>query len=42
LAFANPEEVRATKGNPVKIQKIVDKIEGYPAVESFEHLVGQV
>jgi len=42
LAFADAEEVRATKGNPVKIQKIVDKIDGYPAVESFEHLVGQV
>ncbi len=42
IAFADTEEVRATKGNPVKIQKIVNNVNGYPAVESFEHLVSEV
>jgi hypothetical protein len=28
IAFADPQEVKATNGNPVKIQRIVDRVEG--------------
>ena len=28
IAFLDPEEVKATDGNPVKIQKLVNKVEG--------------
>lgn len=28
IAFADPQEVRDTQGNPVKIQRIVDRMEG--------------
>ena len=30
IAFADPEELKATNGNPVKIQKIVDRFDGCP------------
>jgi hypothetical protein len=42
IAFADPEEVRATNGNPVSIQRIVDKIEGPPAIHSYEQLVAEM
>ena len=43
LAFADPQEVKATNGNPVKIQKIVDKYNSKPTeLDSFEHLVGEL
>lgn len=43
IAFADPEEVKATNGNPVKIQKIVDRFEGYNfPVDSYEHLVQEL
>ena len=43
IAFADPKEVYETKGNPIKIQQIVDKVEGYPTTaDSFESLVHQL
>lgn len=41
IAYADPEEVKAAKGNPVRIQRIVDKIEAkdIPKYDSYEHLV---
>ena len=43
LAFADPQEVKATNGNPVKIQKIVDKYNSKPnELDSYEHLVGEL
>ena len=30
IAFADSQELFETQGNPVKIQQIVDRIEGYP------------
>lgn len=43
IAFADPNEVLASAGNPVKIQKIVNRVNGYPQkVDSFEHLVSEV
>lgn len=40
IAFADPLEVKATNGNPVKIQNIVDRFDGYQTnFDSFEHLV---
>lgn len=28
IAFADPEEIKKTNGNPVKIQKVVNKYDG--------------
>ena len=42
IAFADPAELRATNGNPVKIQRLVDKVEGYPDIHSFEQLVADM
>lgn len=40
IAFADPQELKETNGNPVKIQKIVDRFEGSPFnVDSWEHLI---
>jgi hypothetical protein len=40
IAFADPQEVKETKGNPVKIQQIVDRFEGAPfLIDSYDHLV---
>jgi hypothetical protein len=40
LAFADTAEVKATNGNPVKLQGIVDRFDGTTfEVNSFEHLV---
>lgn len=40
IAFADPEEIKETKGNPVKIQKIVNRYENAPImIDSYEHLV---
>ena len=40
IAFADPEELKETKGNPVKIQRIVDRYENSPImIDSYEHLV---
>lgn len=42
IAFADPEEIKATNGNPVKIQKIVNKYDGPNfTINSFEHLVDE-
>lgn len=30
IAFADPQEVKDTQGNPVKIQRIVDRFDGAP------------
>ena len=43
IAFADPEQVKATNGNPVKIQQIVDKIEGpNKSIHSYEHLIQEL
>ncbi len=43
IAFADPLEVQETNGNPVKIQQLVNKIEGYQyPIDSFEHLVQEM
>lgn len=43
IAFADPAEVKATNGNPVKIQRIVDRFEGQALpVNSVEHLVQEL
>ena len=42
IAFADPAEVRNTNGNPVKLQQIVDKIEGPTNIDSYEHLVQEL
>lgn len=43
IAFADPAEVYATNGNPVKIQQLVNKYEGAPfTVDSYEHLVQEL
>jgi len=40
IAFADPQEVLETYGNPVKIQKIVNKVDGYSnKIESFDQLL---
>ena len=40
IAFADPAEIKATNGNPVKIQRIVDRVEGSPlTINSYEHLI---
>jgi hypothetical protein len=40
IAFADPEEIKATNGNPVKIQQIVDRADPNKLqVHSFEHLI---
>lgn len=40
IAFADPQEIKATNGNPVKIQKIINANEE-PSfnIHSYEHLV---
>lgn len=43
IAFADPEEVKATNGNPVSIQKIVNKINGPQLqINSYEQLVDEM
>jgi hypothetical protein len=43
IAFADSDEVKDTHGNPVKIQKIVDRFEGAPlTINSHEHLVQEM
>lgn len=43
IAFADPEEVKATNGNPVSIQKIVNKINGPKLqINSYEQLVDEM
>lgn len=43
IAFADPEELRATNGNPVKIQKIVDRYDGAPdRFDSYEQVVEEM
>ncbi len=42
IAFADPEEIKATKGNPVKIQQIVNRVDSAPSAASFEHLVSEM
>jgi hypothetical protein len=43
IAFADPQEVKGTNGNPVKIQKIVDRFEGSPIrLDSYEHLIQEL
>ncbi len=43
LAFADREELKATNGNPVKIQKIVDRFDGSPwRFDSHEQLVEEM
>ncbi|CDW85583.1 UNKNOWN [Stylonychia lemnae] len=40
IAFADECEIKATKGNPVRIQKLVNRYEGSPLmIDSYEHLV---
>lgn len=40
IAFADPEEIKETHGNPVKIQQIVNRYENAPImIDSYEHLV---
>ena len=40
LAFADPQEIKETNGNPVKIQRIVDRYDGAPTnPDSYEHLL---
>ena len=37
IAFADPEEIKATNGNPVAIQEIVNRFEGQPLmIHSYE------
>jgi hypothetical protein len=43
LAFADENEIKATRGNPVKLQGIVDRIEGVPVeISSYEHLMAEL
>jgi hypothetical protein len=43
IAFADEEEIRATNGNPVKIQEIVNKYDGSTLrIDSYEHLVEEL
>ena len=43
LAFADEDEIKETKGNPVKLQKIVDRVEGSPLeVHSYEELMAEL
>jgi hypothetical protein len=43
IAFADPQEIKQTNGNPVKIQKIVDRYEGNPStINSYEHLMEEL
>ena len=43
IAFADPAEVKETNGNPVKIQKIVDRFNGSPLeISSYEQLVQEL
>lgn len=43
IAFADPQEIKATNGNPVKIQRIVDRFEGYQKrFDSFDHLIEEM
>lgn len=43
IAFADPQEIKSTNGNPVKIQKIVDRFEGNPStINSYEHLMEEL
>lgn len=43
IAFADEAEVKATNGNPVKLQQIVDRVEGAGVqVHSWEHLVQEL
>jgi hypothetical protein len=40
IAFADPEEIKATNGNPVKIQRIINSQEEPDLkIHSYEHLV---
>jgi hypothetical protein len=41
IAFVDEQDIKATNGNPVAIQELVNKVDGYPSVESFEHLVNE-
>lgn len=42
IAFADPEQVKATNGNPVKLQKLVNEVNG-PNIQihSYEHLLDE-
>lgn len=43
IAFADPNEIKETNGNPVKIQKIVDRQDGKNvSINSYEHLVQEL
>lgn len=43
IAFADPAEVKETNGNPVKIQKIVDRFDGSSVqIDSYEHLTQEL
>lgn len=43
IAFADIEELKATEGNPVKIQKIVNKYDGPNfQINSYEHLIEEL
>lgn len=43
IAFADPQEVKETNGNPVKIQQIVDRYDSSPIlIDSYEHLISEL
>lgn len=43
IAFADPQEVKATNGNPVKIQQLVNKFDGTPfQISSYEQVVEEL
>ena len=43
IAFADPAELKETNGNPVKIQKIVDRFDGSTfQIDSYEHLTQEL
>jgi tRNA/tmRNA/rRNA uracil-C5-methylase (TrmA/RlmC/RlmD family) len=43
IAFADPEEIRQTNGNPVKIQEIVNKYNNHAVeIDSYEHLTEEI
>jgi hypothetical protein len=43
IAFADPNEIKETKGNPVKIQSIINRVDAPNIqIDSYEHLVQEL
>jgi hypothetical protein len=41
IALIDPQLLKATEGNPVEIQELVNQVEEGPRIDSYEHLVAE-